>query len=42
MNAVRAAYFPERPPASSAFAVKRLIPPDLSVEIEAIAVLPPR
>ena len=42
MNAVRAAYFPEHPPASSAFVVKRLIPPDLSVEIEAIAVLPPK
>ena len=40
MNEVRAEYFPKDPPASSAFAIKRLIPPDLSVEIEAIAVLP--
>ena len=40
MNAVRAEYFPKDPPASSAFAVKRLIPPDLCVEIEAVAALP--
>ena len=42
MNEVRAEYFSENPPASSAFVIKRLIPADLSVEIEAIAVLPPK
>ncbi|MFQ5915370.1 MAG: RidA family protein [Nitrospinota bacterium] len=39
MNEVRAEHFPKDPPASSAFVVKRLIPPGLCVEIEAIAVL---
>ncbi|MPZ68173.1 MAG: hypothetical protein GEU71_01415 [Actinobacteria bacterium] len=39
MDRVRREFFPEDAPASSAFVVKRLIPPDLSVEIEAVAVI---
>ena len=37
MNEVRAEVFPKDPPASVAFVVKRLIPPDCCVEIEAVA-----
>ena len=39
MNEVRAEVFPKDPPASTAFVVKRLIPPDVCVEIEAVAAL---
>ncbi len=39
MNEVRAEVFPKDPPASTAFVVKRLIPPDCLVEIEAVAAL---
>ena len=39
MNEVRAEVFPKDPPTSTAFVVKRLIPPDCCVEIEAVAAI---
>ena len=42
LNEVRRDYFPKDPPTSAVVGVKELMRPDLTVEVEAIAVLPVR
>ena len=42
LNEVRAQYFATDPPASAVVVVKELVRPDLLVEIEAVAEIPPK
>ena len=42
LNEVRAQYFVTQPPASAVVVVKELVRPDLLVEVEAVAEIPPK
>lgn len=42
LNEVRAGYFTKDPPASAVVVVKELVRPELLVEVEAVAEVPPR